>query len=307
MRCERLFGCANHARMRRITVKFGISLPPFGDYADPRYLAEAAHAAESAGWDGFFIWDHVFFDPSFHPNVDPWIGLAAVSCRTTTIRIGTLITPIARRRPWVLARQTVSVDRLSNGRLVLGVGLGDPVQWDFGFFNEVTDRQQRAAQLDEGLAVLTGLWTGETFAYDGQHFHLDPVKFLPTPVQTPRIPIWGGGNYPNRPPMRRAARWDGFYPIKEGGMQPDDWREVKAYIDQHRQLDTPFDCVNGGSIPEDKWTNAGEIVNPYIEAGVTWWIEDVSPWRFGHSWEIQWQPVFTQQMDALIRQGPPKL
>src|SRR5687767_14650947 len=105
-------------------MKFGLALPPFGDYSDARYLADIAKEAEDLGWDGFFIWDHVFFDPSFHPNVDPWVGLAAVAMNTSRIRIGTLVTPVARRRPWVLARQTVSVDRLSKGRLILGVGLG---------------------------------------------------------------------------------------------------------------------------------------------------------------------------------------
>lgn len=114
-------------------MKYGISLPPFGGYADIAHLAAMANEAEDAGWDGFFIWDHMFFDPSFHPNVDPWVALAAVALNTRRMRIGTLITPVARRRPWVLARQTVSLDRLSNGRLILGVGLGDPVQWDFAF------------------------------------------------------------------------------------------------------------------------------------------------------------------------------
>jgi alkanesulfonate monooxygenase SsuD/methylene tetrahydromethanopterin reductase-like flavin-dependent oxidoreductase (luciferase family) len=115
-------------------MKFGISLPPFAEFADVRFLAEIARDAESAGWDGFFLWDHVFFDPSFHPNADPWVALGAMAMTTSRIRLGTMITPLARRRPWIVARQTVSVDLASNGRLTLGVGLGDPAQWDYGFF-----------------------------------------------------------------------------------------------------------------------------------------------------------------------------
>jgi alkanesulfonate monooxygenase SsuD/methylene tetrahydromethanopterin reductase-like flavin-dependent oxidoreductase (luciferase family) len=289
-------------------MRFALTLPPFGDFADPRYLAESAQAAEAAGWEGFFIWDHIFFDPSFHANTDPWVALAAIAAKTSRMRIGTLITPVARRRPWVLARQTAALDRLSAGRLTLGVGLGDPAQWDFGFFGEETEPKKRAKRLDEGLDIMTGLWTGEPFSYQGEQYTMQEVRFQPTPVQQPRIPIWVGGNWPNRPPMRRAARWDGFYPIKwEGGMQPDDWREVWRYIQQHRTTDAPFDLVHGGSLSDEQWAKAASIITPYAEAGVTWWVEDVSPWRFGHSWEIQWQPIFTEQMNHLIRRGPPKL
>ena len=123
---------------------FGISIPAFADFSDPRVLAELAHDAETAGWDGFFLWDAMFFDPTFHPMADPWVALAAVAMSTQRMRIGPMITPLARRRPWKLARETVSVDVLSNGRLTLGVGLGDPAQWEFGFFDEVTDPKIRA-------------------------------------------------------------------------------------------------------------------------------------------------------------------
>ncbi len=287
-------------------MKFGISLPPFGDYADIHHLAAMAKTAEDVGWDGFFLWDHVFFDPSFHPNVDPWVALAAIALNTRQIRIGTLVTPLARRRPWNLARQTVAIDRLSGGRLTLGVGLGEPAQWDFSFFNEETDPEVRAKKLDEGLKVLTGLWTGEPFHYEGEHYQVKAVKFSPTPMQSPRIPIWVGGVWPNKPPMRRAAQWDGFFPIHwQGGMTPETWKDTMAYIKEYRVTTTPFDLVNGGKVPDDQWKHSEAIVQPYAEVGVTWWIEDVSPWRFGHSWESQWSPEFTQQMDDLIRLGPP--
>jgi alkanesulfonate monooxygenase SsuD/methylene tetrahydromethanopterin reductase-like flavin-dependent oxidoreductase (luciferase family) len=288
-------------------MRFGVSLPPFRDFADPLFLANAARDAETAGWDGFFIWDHVFFDPSFYPNIDPWVGLSAIAMQTSRLRIGAMITPLARRRPWIMARQTVSVDRLSNGRLIFGAGLGDPAQWDFGFFHEETDPKRRAVVLDEGLEIMTRLWTGEFVKYTGTHFQLEEMRFLPKPLQTPRIPIWIGGNYPNKAPMRRAARWDGFHPIKEDGMTPDDWRETLAYIRQHRTIDTPFDAVHGGRVPEDQWTQAESLVQLYADAGVTWWVEDVSPWRFGLGWEDPWTDTQTSQMLDFIRRGPPKL
>jgi alkanesulfonate monooxygenase SsuD/methylene tetrahydromethanopterin reductase-like flavin-dependent oxidoreductase (luciferase family) len=191
-------------------MKFGISLPPFGDFAEPLFLGEIARQAEEAGWDGFFIWDHMIFDPTFYPITDPWVALTVIALHTSRMRIGTLITPLARRRPWKLARETAALDRVSQGRLILGVGLGDPAQWEYGFFGEETDAKIRAEKLDEALSILTGLWTGEPFGFQGKHFHLRPVQFLPRPLQQPRIPIWVGGFWPHKPPMRRAARWDGL-------------------------------------------------------------------------------------------------
>jgi alkanesulfonate monooxygenase SsuD/methylene tetrahydromethanopterin reductase-like flavin-dependent oxidoreductase (luciferase family) len=287
---------------------FGISIPAFADFSDPHVLAELAHEAEAAGWDGFFIWDAMFFDPTFHPMADPWVALAAVAMSTQRMRIGTLVTPIARRRPWKLARETVSVDRLSNGRLTLGVGLGDPVQWDFGFFDEVIDPKTRAHRLDEGLDVLTGLWTAQPFSYQGEHFNVKEVKFRPTPVQSPRIPIWVGGWWPNKPPLRRAARWDGVCPIKGGGsITPDEWRELLAYIDKYRTEDKPFDAVHSGATPGNDPAQAAELIQPYAEAGVTWWMEPVDPWRFGWSFEVPWAPEATVLMRERVRQGPPRL
>jgi alkanesulfonate monooxygenase SsuD/methylene tetrahydromethanopterin reductase-like flavin-dependent oxidoreductase (luciferase family) len=289
-------------------MRFGIGLPAFADFSDPHKLAELAHEAEVAGWDGFFIWDAIFFDPTFHPIADPWVSLAAVALRTQQLRIGTMITPIARRRPWKLARETVSIDQLSNGRLILGVGLGDPVQWDFGFFDEVTDSKIRARRLDEGLDILTGLWSGQPFSYQGEQYNVKEVTFRPTPVQSPRIPIWVGGWWPNKPPLRRAARWDGVYPLKWGGsITPAEWREILDYVQQHRTSTAPFDAVHSGATPGDKPEEAAAIVEPYAEAGVTWWIEPVDPWRFGWSFEVAWAPEATILMRERVQQGPPRL
>lgn len=286
---------------------FGVNIPAFADFSDPRVLADLAYDAETAGWDGFFIWDAMFFDPTFHPMADPWVSLAAVALRTKTIKIGTMVTPIARRRPWKLARETVSVDRLSNGRLILGVGLGDPVQWEFGFFDEVTDSKIRAQRLDEGLDVLTGLWTGEPFHYEGVQYKVKEVIFRPTPVQVSGIPIWVGGWWPHKAPLRRAARWDGVCPVKgDGSITPDEWRELLAYVQAHRTHNTPFDAVHSAATPGDNPTQAAKMVEPYVEAGVTWWIEPVDPWRFGWSFEVPWAPEATVLMRERVRQGPPK-
>jgi alkanesulfonate monooxygenase SsuD/methylene tetrahydromethanopterin reductase-like flavin-dependent oxidoreductase (luciferase family) len=237
-------------------MQFGLSLPQFDAFGDVRKLVELAQAAEEAGWDGFFVWDHILFDDFWRPMVDPWVALAAIAMATEHIRIGTLVTPVARRRPWKLARETVSLDRLSGGRLILGVGLGSPETWEYGFFGEETDNRIRAEKLDEGLAILQGLWSGEMFGFQGKHYQLEEMRFLPTPVQQPRIPIWVAGLWPNKPPMRRAARFDGAIPIKSPGtLTPDDWREALAYINQHRTSDepsdTPFDAVAMGVTPGD--------------------------------------------------------
>ena len=287
-------------------MRFGISLPPFGEYSDVRYLAEAARRAETAGWDGFFIWDHVVFDPSFHPVPDTWAALTAIALSTTRIRIGPLVTPIARRRPWILARQTVTVDHASNGRLTLGVGLGDPM-FDFGLFGEQTDPRVRAQLLDEGLAVLTGLWSGESFSFEGKHHSVGEVRFRPVPVQSPRIPIWAGGQWPNPRPLRRAAGLDGYFPIKlDGDLTPEHWRDIVARLGPLRTADDPFDLVHPGQIGEDQWDGADDIIGPLADLGVTWWMENVSPWRFGHPWEVQWSPDFTRAMDEIIDRGPPR-
>jgi hypothetical protein len=289
-------------------VKYGINLPPFADFADARALADLARVAEAAGWDGFFIWDHILFDPSWHPMVDPWVGLAAVAMATERVRIGTMLTPLPRRRPWKLARETVSVDRLSGGRLVLGVGIGDPVQWEYGFFGEETDARARAARLDEGLEVLTGLWSGEPFGYQGQHYRLEKMVFRPTPAQQPRIPIWVGGWWPRKPPFRRAARWDGVCPGRADNqpLTADDWREILGYIGEHRRGGGTFDAVHAGQSAGGGGAEDRERVAELAAAGVTWWIEDVSPWRFGLGWEDQWPPEMSALMRERVRRGPPR-
>lgn len=289
-------------------MKFGLTMPPFGPYADPNYLAAMAQEAESVGWDGFFIWDHVVYDHPYHPLVDPWIALAAIAAKTSSIRMGAMITSLARRHPWKVARETVSLDLLSRGRLIFGAGLGDPPERDFGTFNEPEDAKIRAARLDEGLAILDGLWSGQPFSFQGVHYTVKETVFLPIAVQHPRIPVWVGGRWNSPAPMRRAARWDGFFPLKWRSMVTvDDWRDIQAYIRQHRTSDAPFDWVQGGTTPGDQPDQAAEIAGQYQEIGATWWVEQIDPWRFGLGWDDLLTSEVVERMNTRIRQGPPKL
>ena len=195
-------------------MRFAIHVPNFGDFQDLRATATLARDAEAAGWDGFFLWDHLQYGKrTSHPTVDPWVCLAAIATQTQRIRLGPLVTPIPRRRRWKLARETVSLDHLSGGRLILGVGLGFPPDAEFASFGEDPDARTRAQKLDEGLDVLTGLWSGKPFAYAGQQVRVQQTRFRPPSLQQPRIPIWVAGSWGKATaPFRRAARWDGVCP-----------------------------------------------------------------------------------------------
>jgi alkanesulfonate monooxygenase SsuD/methylene tetrahydromethanopterin reductase-like flavin-dependent oxidoreductase (luciferase family) len=258
-------------------------------------MAELAHEAEESGWDGFFIWDHI--GAAWPPPVaDPWILMAAMAMTTNRIKIGPIVTPVPRRRPSKLARETVTLDHLSNGRLVFGVGIGSDSGQEYSCFGEATDDKLHAEMLDEGLEVLTGLWSGETFSYDGKHYQVNEARFLPRPVQQPRIPIWVAGVWPNKKPFRRAARWDGICPIGTGGdgtLTPEDYREMLVYMKQNRQSDAPFDVLAyGHTTGEDRAADA-DAVGPFAEAGVTWWQE-------GFDWTHS-----VEQVRDRIRKGPP--
>ncbi len=271
-------------------MKYGFVLP----YGDARTTASLAHEAEAAGWDGFFVWEPIW-------GIDPWVSLAAAAMRTERIRLGTMLTPLSIRKPWKLASETATLDNLSGGRVILSVGLGAP---DTGFasFGEETDRKVRAELVDEGLEILAGLWRGQPFAFEGKHYHLRETKFYPPPppVQQPRIPIWVVGAYPRRKSMRRAMRFDGLLPMKMDPhgkfvqMTPEIIREIKAYIDQNRAEDTQYDIIQEGRTPGDNPGAAAQIVRPWAEAGVTWWIEAL------------WGEEQAEKMLARLRQGPPR-
>jgi alkanesulfonate monooxygenase SsuD/methylene tetrahydromethanopterin reductase-like flavin-dependent oxidoreductase (luciferase family) len=259
----------------------GLAVPCFAE--DPRNLIELGVDAEQAGFDGFFLWDHLVWADTGEgpPIVDPWQVLAVVAANTSRIRIGTLITPVPRRRPWQLAKETITLDRLSGGRLTLGVGIGSPAYGDFGIFHEPTDARVRAELLDEGLDVLAGLWTGERFSMTGKHFTVDPVRFAPRPVQQPRIPVWVGGVLPASRPIARAARWDGMVSIRysDGALvrvSAEDIAAVRDQITAARGSADGFDLVIWAEV-EQAPGDVARVAPAYQDAGATWWIESARP------------------------------
>jgi alkanesulfonate monooxygenase SsuD/methylene tetrahydromethanopterin reductase-like flavin-dependent oxidoreductase (luciferase family) len=271
-------------------MRHGVTVPNIGDLD---LLLTMGREAEAAGWDGFFLWDHIRFSDTFDVSVhDPWIALAALAATTQRIRLGPLVTPLARRRPWTVARETVTLDHLSRGRVVFGAGLGFPPDVEFGAFGEPTGDRERAELLDEGLEILDGLWSGEPVTVEGKHYLMDGVRFLPKPVQRPRIPVWVAGMWPNRAPFRRAARWDGVFPIAvvDDGpcpIGPDAFAEALAFTRSLRTSDAPLDAVVQGA-PD---TEPGE----YERAGATWWLltDDGGP-----GW--------AERIVVEIRGGPPR-
>lgn len=278
-------------------MKFALDIPTAQAFADPHTLVDLAVEAEQAGWEGFFIWDVVFnFETTADPVLDPWVTLAAIAVRTQRMRIGAFLTPLARRRPWNVARQAVTLDHLSRGRLVFGAALGYQAL-DFTPFGEDYDPRVRAAKLGEALDVLVGLWSGEEFSFQGKHYQIDKVRFLPRPVQ-PRIPIWLAAGWPRRKPLRRAAQWDGVYLMTvhqetQAMLTPDDVREIRAYVAAHRTRPEPFEIALNVVLPPDP-QQAAEKVRPYQAAGATWCVAipgDAS----------------LAAVRALVRSGPPRL
>jgi alkanesulfonate monooxygenase SsuD/methylene tetrahydromethanopterin reductase-like flavin-dependent oxidoreductase (luciferase family) len=256
-------------------MKYCVDVPNFGTWSDPQKFAEFAAGVEAAGWDGISVWDHILVWDGAEV-ADPWILLAAAAMKTDRIRLMTMVTPIPRRHPWKLSRECVTLDLLSGGRLTLGAGIGWPTDPEFTRFGGETDLRKRADMLDEGLAILTGLWTGEPFGFAGEYHQLEEVTFLPRPVQRPRIPIWLAAMWPKRRPVRRAARWDGIAPIfydteNDDFLAPTDDRiaAVADYVAAHRTAPELFDfAVAGTHRPgEDLSARHSELA----DLGVTWW------------------------------------
>jgi hypothetical protein len=281
-------------------VRHCVYTPNYGVFADAGALAGLAKEAEDSGWDGFMIYD--ILDPGIGagnagsdevqgapsggiPVVDAWVALATIASRTSRVRIGALVTPLPRRRPITLARQIASIDRLSNGRLVLGVGTG--VVGELQMFHEETDTRVRAAMVDEALEVLTGLWTGEAFTHEGEHYAVRDAIFRPTPAQAPRVPVWIGVDGPRgsaeplKRPLARAARWDGVLAISsspgfydDGYLTPEQITAMLRYVKTVRESDAPFDVVfisGSKNSPEP----TPDVLATYEEVGVTWWLRNV--------------------------------
>jgi len=287
-------------------MRYAISIPNFGDWADPRTMVGLARDAEEAGWDGFFLWDHIRFSATPLPVHDPWVLLAAIAASTERIVIGPMVTPLPRRRPWVVARQAMTIDHLSGGRMMLGVGLGEPRDVELGAFDEPTDLKILAARLDEALAIIDGLWRGEEFSFSGVHYRLEPMTFLPRPVQRPRIPIIVAGYWPHRGPIRRAARWDGMnalFPYPTEGWEEKSRALLAELKSMREDPDAPFEYFDGGHTPDD----GPDADDPALSAdiGATWWIESLDPWRFTWDGSAEGWPDVALARDR-IRMGPPR-
>ncbi|TWD81905.1 luciferase-like monooxygenase [Kribbella amoyensis] len=266
-----------------MSLRSALWLPLFDELSDPATVVQLAVEAEDAGWDGFFVWDHVNWNPPIRAVADPWVVLSAVAARTERLRLGPMVTPLPRRRPVKLARETATLDQLSGGRLVLGVGLGsDRFGREFSATGDEVNDRVRAQQLDESLAVLAGAWSGEEVRFEGEHYRVDGLTFEPTPVQRPRVPVWVAGFPGKRKPMERAVRWDGFFPVNLD--HADQVAEILAELKTFG-AEEPFDVVVGLEPEVDP--------RPYEEAGATWRLVDFDP-----------EHVTVAEVRAVLRAGP---
>jgi alkanesulfonate monooxygenase SsuD/methylene tetrahydromethanopterin reductase-like flavin-dependent oxidoreductase (luciferase family) len=270
-------------------IRLGLELPCGGECADPRFLAELAAVAEAAGWEGVFLEDYIVYsrEPDC-PTADVWIALAAMAMSTTSVRLGTTVTAAARRRPWKLARELVTLDHLSAGRVTVGLGVGDPADDGIGKLSEERDPRARAQMLDEALAVLSGLLSGQRFSFSGKHFQVDGVRFLPTPVQPGGIPVWVGGGWPGRNPVRRAAAQNGFIPYHRSSgdpfadademLSPAAVRQIGSRLEELRGGDMAgFDLVIGGQRRRDDEAAELDYIAAVADAGATWFCEWIPP------------------------------
>jgi alkanesulfonate monooxygenase SsuD/methylene tetrahydromethanopterin reductase-like flavin-dependent oxidoreductase (luciferase family) len=249
---------------------YGLYVPPFGELSDPRRLADLAAHAEERGWEAMFLWDHLLWD-GVRAVADPWVALSAMAFATSRIRIGPMVTPLPRRRVPKVARETVSLDVLSGGRLIFGAGLGADRGGELSRFGEELDGRARARLLDDGLELLEGLWSGDLFE--------------PPPVQQPRIPVWLGVRWPNRRPLPRAARWDGVFPVEvpEPGALEHLVAEVLALRDPSAG---PYDVA----VTQRPGTDPA----PWVAAGATWFLHGFGP------------HVREAEVRAAVDAGPPR-
>jgi alkanesulfonate monooxygenase SsuD/methylene tetrahydromethanopterin reductase-like flavin-dependent oxidoreductase (luciferase family) len=267
-------------------VRHALYLPIFDALADPRLVARLSAEAEEEGWDGVFVWDHVRYRAPVVEVADPWITLAAMATATERLRIGPMVTPLPRRRPAKVARETVTLDQLSAGRLTFGVGIASDDSAELTATGESLDDRVRAAQLDESLGILQSAWSGDIVRHRGEHYTVDGVQFLPRPVQRP-IPIWVAMLYGNPRPLRRAAKYEGIFPVKVD--DPDQLAEIVSTVGQLRAengASGPYDVAVGGPPERDP--------APYAAAGATWWMVT-----------FDWRSLSIDQIRGVIKDGPP--
>jgi alkanesulfonate monooxygenase SsuD/methylene tetrahydromethanopterin reductase-like flavin-dependent oxidoreductase (luciferase family) len=262
-------------------VRYAVFVPIFGELADPRLVADVAATAEAAGWDGVFVWDHMAYTAPVADIADPWVTMAAMACATERVRIGPMVTPLPRRRPWKVAREVTTLDHLSLGRVTFGVGLGGDPGRELSALGEQLDPKQRAVLLDEGLAICLELWSGAEVHHHGEAFTVDGLRFGPLPVQRPHPPVWVAGRWPNRAPLKRAARFQGYFPVQVDA--PDQLAELLADLPP---TEPGFDVAVDGRADVDP--------RPFEAAGATWWLTGFSPYE-----------VNADDVRAVARAGPP--
>jgi alkanesulfonate monooxygenase SsuD/methylene tetrahydromethanopterin reductase-like flavin-dependent oxidoreductase (luciferase family) len=270
-------------------MRSGLFMPLFDPLADPALVARLAAEADEAGWHGVFVWDNIRFQEPVVEVADPWITLAAMAVATERIRLGPMVTPLARRRPVKVAQETATLDRLSAGRLTLGVGLGsDGFASEYSKTGEELDDRRRASMLDESLEILGAAWSGEPVHHRGEHYTVDGMRLLPRPVQRPGVPVWVAGYYGKAKPMRRAARYQGFFPL--GVERPEQVAEIVEDVAAMRK--------EAGTDPAESYDvvvalEPGEDPEPYAAAGATWWLV-----------AFPWDALSVDQVRAVIRDGP---
>jgi alkanesulfonate monooxygenase SsuD/methylene tetrahydromethanopterin reductase-like flavin-dependent oxidoreductase (luciferase family) len=273
----------------RCRVRSALYLPLFEELADPAPVARLCAEAEEAGWDGVFTFDHVRWHEPVVDVADTQITLAAIASATERIRLGPMVTPLARRRPVKVARETATLDRLSDGRLTLGVGLGsDRFGGEFSITGEELEDRTRAVMLDEALEILQAAWSGELVEHRGEHYTVDSMRFLPRPVQRPGVPIWVAGFYGKPRPLRRAARYQGFFPVNLE--HPDQLAEIATALARLRQ--------EAGKDPAETYDIVAALPPgvdpaPYASAGATWWAV-----------EFPVEGTTIDRVRGVIREGP---
>ncbi len=294
-------------------MQYAVYAPTFNDYGEPARLIELAQCAERAGYDGFFIWDHLVLEGNGRLEVvDATVMLGALAQATQRLRLGAMITPLARRRPWKLAKELATLDRLSGGRIVLGVGLGESAALEFEAFGEDGSARGRAARLDEGLAIFDALVRGERLTHHGRHYQLQAAQLAPSATQRPRMPVWVAASLPAQAGVRRAARWDGVFPVRvpqsildgapvtaldwsQWWLQPKDFVSLLAELASYRTVSTSFDVLASGRVGHWPAAQARAHVAAYAAAGASWWCE----------WVDESPGTFAQTL-AAIERGPPR-
>jgi len=277
-------------------MRFGVFLPPFAEFAQPRRVVALSRQVEDSGWDGLFLWDHMLAARGM-PVADPWVIMAAVATVTRRIRLGALVTPLPRRRPWVVSRQLATLDQLADGRLVGGIGLGDDGWAEFSSFGEAVDPVVRGQMLDEALELIQRFLGGEAVSFHGRHYVVDAPPLLPRPRQDP-LPIWVAVRWPNRKPLARIAKLDGCFPIfaTSGGLPPPDPADIAALHAQlvdlgaRSDIDIAVRCALSSEDP----SSVKETVAALEDSGVTWILESFPP------------GVAPDRVTSVVGNGPPK-